>query len=49
MENETYTLLDREGYEIREETAAGWFDDNRIVVIAEDHKGERYLYLYTFE
>ena len=49
MEDETYTVLDREGYDIREETAAGWFDNGRIAIAAENYLGERYLYLYSFD
>ena len=49
MEDETYTVLEREGYDIREETAAGWFDNGRIAIAAENYLGERYLYLYSFD
>lgn len=48
MENETYTLLDREGYDIREETAAGWFDNDRIAITAVNNHGAQYLYLFHF-
>lgn len=48
VENNTFTLLNREGYEIREETAVGWFDEERISILAESSIGEKYLYLYSF-
>lgn len=47
-EKGTYTLLDREGYEIREEAAVGWFDNDRISILSTNSDGEKYLYLYSF-
>lgn len=48
MEKRTVTFLDREGYEIRDETAIGWFDNDRIFILAANSSGEKYLYLYAF-
>lgn len=47
-EKGTFTLLDREGYEIREEAAVGWFDNDRVSILATNSGGEKYLYLYSF-
>lgn len=44
---QTFTLLDRKGYDARHEASVSWFDDNRIVIWAvTDTYG--YLYLYDF-
>lgn len=48
MEKGNYTVLEREGYEVREETAVGWFDNDRISILAANSSGENYLYLYSF-
>jgi hypothetical protein len=48
MEKGTFTILDREGYEIREEAAVGWFDNDRISILAANSSGKNYLYLYSF-
>ena len=48
MEKGTYTVLEREGYEVREEAAVGWFNNDRISILASNSSGENYLYLYSF-
>lgn len=48
MEKGIFTTLDREGYGIREEAALGWFDNDRISILATNSSGEKYLYLYSF-
>lgn len=48
MEKGTYTVLEREGYEVRRENTVGWFDNDRISILASNSSGENYLYLYSF-
>lgn len=49
MEKGTFTILDREGYEIREEAVVGWFDNDRISILVTNSSGAKYLYLYSFK
>lgn len=42
----TFTLLDREGYEARDEVSVSWFDEDRIFIWAV-MENDNYLYLYT--
>lgn len=47
----SFTLLDREGYEVRREGVMGWFDNDRVVIEAATDAGRSdgklYLYVYT--
>ncbi|NCB51242.1 MAG: hypothetical protein EOM54_05090 [Clostridia bacterium] len=45
LKMQTFTLLDREGYEVRHEAAVSWFDNDRVVIwaVTNDYG---YLYLY---
>lgn len=41
-------MMAREGYELRYEEIANWFDNNRIIVYAKDANGGQYCYFYTW-
>lgn len=49
MERECMTILDRRNYTVRYEAAAGWFDGDRVGILAEGENGEKCLYLYSFD
>ncbi|HZK27295.1 MAG TPA: hypothetical protein VFD00_07150 [Thermoclostridium sp.] len=48
IEKGMFTILERKGYEIRDEAAVSWFDNDRISILATNSSGEKYLYLYSF-
>ena len=51
LEKRSFTLLDREGYEVRREGVMGWLDNDRAVIEAykpaDRSDGIRYLYIYS--
>lgn len=53
LEKRSFTLLDREGYEVRFEGSMSWFDNDRVVIQAygdnEPSVGIQYLYVYTIK
>lgn len=53
LEKRSFTLLDREGYEVRFEGSMSWFDNDRVVIQAykdnEPSVGIQYLYIYTIK
>lgn len=53
LEKRSFTLLDREGYDVRFESSMSWFDNDRVVIQAyEDNEpsvGVQYLYVYTIK
>lgn len=53
LEKRSFTLLDREGYEVRFEGSMSWFDNDRVAIQAyEDNEpsvGIQYLYIYTIK
>jgi hypothetical protein len=46
LTTQTFTLLDREGFDARHEATVSWFDEDRIVIWAVN-ENDHDLYLYT--
>ena len=48
LEQGMATALSREGYDVRHEVTVSWFDENRVVIRAEETDGTQLLSLYRF-